>query len=271
MPVVVMGNERGHDTVTRIKHNFGAARPEGYRKAVRLMDMADQFGLPVISFVDTAGAYPGIGAEERGQGEAIARSIERCLTLGQPMVATITGEGGSGGALAIAAANKVLMLEHATSIRWPSPTKTRHTSIVFRDNDRAPPPSRPEGDEDHRPGPDRLFHHRRDHRGAGRLALRRRPAKPSSPRSATPSRPSCKAWPASPRRPARTARRPLLLRHRPRQDGLKRTHQDFSLWEKSWAAASRYCSAFSAAPSSSTLSGVVLQLHMKRTLPSRKR
>ncbi len=133
-PVVVLGNERGHDTVTRIKHNFGAARPEGYRKAVRLMDMADQFGLPVISFIDTAGAYPGIGAEERGQAEAIARSIERCLTLGQPMVATITGEGGSGGALAIAAANKVLMLEHAIySVAEPGAS----ASIVFRDNDRA--------------------------------------------------------------------------------------------------------------------------------------
>jgi acetyl-CoA carboxylase carboxyl transferase subunit alpha len=133
-PVVVMGNERGHDTVTRIKHNFGAARPEAYRKAVRLMDMADQFSLPVITFVDTAGAYPGIGAEERGQAEAIARSVERCLTLGVPMVATITGEGGSGGALAIAAANKVLMLEHSIySVAEPGAS----ASIVFRDSDRA--------------------------------------------------------------------------------------------------------------------------------------
>jgi acetyl-CoA carboxylase carboxyl transferase subunit alpha len=133
-PVVVMGNERGHDTVTRIKHNFGAARPEAYRKAVRLMDMADQFSLPVITFVDTAGAYPGIGAEERGQAEAIARSVERCLTLGTPMVATITGEGGSGGALAIAAANKVLMLEHSIySVAEPGAS----ASIVFRDSDRA--------------------------------------------------------------------------------------------------------------------------------------
>jgi acetyl-CoA carboxylase carboxyl transferase subunit alpha len=112
-PVLVIGQEKGHDTTTRIKHSFGSVRPEGYRKAVRLMDLAERYNLPVLSFVDTAGAYPGIGAEERGQGEAIARSIERCLTLPTPMIATIIGEGGSGGALAIASANKVLMLEHA--------------------------------------------------------------------------------------------------------------------------------------------------------------
>jgi len=112
-PVVVLGHEKGRTTQERLKHNFGMARPEGYRKAVRLMDLADKFGLPVVSFIDTAGAYPGIGAEERGQGEAIARSTERCLTLGVPMVAVIGGEGGSGGAIAIAAANKVLMLEHS--------------------------------------------------------------------------------------------------------------------------------------------------------------
>jgi acetyl-CoA carboxylase carboxyl transferase subunit alpha len=112
-PVLVIGQEKGHDTTTRIKHSFGSVRPEGYRKAVRLMDLAERYNLPVISFVDTAGAYPGIGAEERGQGEAIARSIERCLTLPTPMIATIIGEGGSGGALAIASASKVLMLEHA--------------------------------------------------------------------------------------------------------------------------------------------------------------
>jgi acetyl-CoA carboxylase carboxyl transferase subunit alpha len=134
IPVVAMGTERGHDTVTRIKHNFGAARPEAYRKAVRLMDMADQFGLPVVTFVDTSGAYPGIGAEERGQGEAIARAIERCLTLGVPMVATITGEGGSGGALALAAANKVMMLQHSIySVAEPGAS----ASIVFRDSTRA--------------------------------------------------------------------------------------------------------------------------------------
>jgi len=112
-PVLVIGQEKGHDTTTRIKHSFGSVRPEGYRKAVRLMDLAERYNLPVLSFVDTAGAYPGIASEERGQGEAIARSIERCLTLGTPMIATVIGEGGSGGALAIAAASKVLMLEHA--------------------------------------------------------------------------------------------------------------------------------------------------------------
>src|ERR671912_1271416 len=111
--VCVMGQEKGHNTETRIRHNFGMARPEGYRKAVRLMEMADRFGLPVISFVDTAGAYPGIEAEERGQAEAIARSTQACLSLGTPFVATIIGEGGSGGAVAIAAANRVYMLEHA--------------------------------------------------------------------------------------------------------------------------------------------------------------
>ncbi len=113
LPVMVIGQEKGHDTTTRIKHNFGAARPEGYRKAVRLMDLAEQFGLPVLSFIDTGGAYPGIGSEERGVAEAIARGTERCLTLGTPMIATITGEGMSGGAIGIAAANRVLMLEHS--------------------------------------------------------------------------------------------------------------------------------------------------------------
>ncbi|HEY1929651.1 MAG TPA: acetyl-CoA carboxylase carboxyltransferase subunit alpha [Caulobacteraceae bacterium] len=112
-PVLVIGHEKGHDIATRTKHNFGAARPEGYRKAIRLMDMAERFGLPVISLVDTGGAYPGIGSEERGVAEAIARSTERCLTLGVPMIAVITGEGMSGGAIGIAAANRVLILEHA--------------------------------------------------------------------------------------------------------------------------------------------------------------
>ena len=135
MPVVVIGHEKGHDTTTREKHNFGMARPEGYRKAIRLMDMAEQFNLPVLSFVDTAGAYPGVGGEERGQGEAIARSTERCLTLATPMVATITGEGGSGGALAIAAANKVLILEHAIySVASPEAA----ARIVVRDAVQAP-------------------------------------------------------------------------------------------------------------------------------------
>lgn len=140
-PCVVLGHEKGRTTQERLKHNFGMARPEGYRKAVRLMDLADRFSLPVISFVDTAGAYPGIGAEERGQGEAIARSTERCLTLGVPMVAVITGEGGSGGAIAIAAANKVLMLEHSIySVISPEGA----ASILYK---------KKEGDE---PKPDRV-------------------------------------------------------------------------------------------------------------------
>jgi acetyl-CoA carboxylase carboxyl transferase subunit alpha len=132
--VVVMGHEKGHDTTTRLKHNFGMARPEGYRKAVRLMDMAEQFGLPVLTFVDTAGAYPGVGAEERGQAEAIARSTERCLTLGVPSIATVTGEGGSGGAIALAAANRVLILEHSIySVISPEGA----ASILWRDGSRA--------------------------------------------------------------------------------------------------------------------------------------
>lgn len=133
-PVVIMGHEKGHDTQTRITHNFGMARPEGYRKAVRLMDMAEQFGLPVLTFVDTAGAYPGIGAEERGQAEAIARSTERGLTLGVPSIATVTGEGGSGGAIAIAAASRVLMLEHSIySVISPEGA----AGILWRDGKRA--------------------------------------------------------------------------------------------------------------------------------------
>ena len=112
-PIVVMGHEKGRDTATRVKHNFGDARPEGYRKAVRLMELAERFGLPVVSFIDTAGAYPGVASEERGVAEAIARSTEKCLMLGVPNVAIITGEGGSGGAIAIAGANRVLILEHA--------------------------------------------------------------------------------------------------------------------------------------------------------------
>ena len=112
-PVVVIGNEKGRDTVTRVKHNFGYARPEGYRKAIRLMEMAERFNLPVISFVDTPAAYPGVASEERGVAEAIARSTEKSLMLGVPMVAVITGEGGSGGALGIACGSRVLILEHA--------------------------------------------------------------------------------------------------------------------------------------------------------------
>ncbi|QQQ18973.1 acetyl-CoA carboxylase carboxyltransferase subunit alpha [Brevundimonas vitis] len=141
-PVVVMGHEKGHDTATRLTHNFGMARPEGYRKAVRLMDLAERFGLPVLSFVDTAGAYPGLGAEERGQAEAIARSTERCLTLGVPSIAIVTGEGGSGGAIAIAAAGRVLMLEHsiysvispegAAGILWRDGARARDAAMAMR-------------------------------------------------------------------------------------------------------------------------------------------
>jgi len=132
--VVIMGHEKGHDTNTRLRHNFGMARPEGYRKAVRLMDMAEQYGLPVVTIVDTAGAYPGIGAEERGQAEAIARSTERGLTLKSPSVAVVTGEGGSGGAIALAAANRVLILEHSIySVISPEGA----ASILWRDGSRA--------------------------------------------------------------------------------------------------------------------------------------
>jgi acetyl-CoA carboxylase carboxyl transferase subunit alpha len=112
-PVMVMGHEKGRDTVSRVKHNFGYARPEGYRKAVRLFEMAERFKLPVISFVDTTAAYPGVASEERGVAEAIARSTEKALLLGVPMVAVVTGEGGSGGALGIACGSRVLILEHA--------------------------------------------------------------------------------------------------------------------------------------------------------------
>lgn len=111
--VMIMGHERGHDTESRLKHNFGMARPEGYRKTQRLMKMAQQFNLPIITLVDTAGAYPGMGAEERGQAEAIARSIETCLNVGVPIISVIIGEGGSGGAIAIATADRIYMLEHS--------------------------------------------------------------------------------------------------------------------------------------------------------------
>jgi acetyl-CoA carboxylase carboxyl transferase subunit alpha len=113
LPVVIMGHEKGHDTVTRVKHNFGYARPEGYRKAIRLMELAERFNLPVISLADSAGAYPGVASEERGVAEAIARSTEKCLMLKTPNVAVITGEGMSGGAIGIAATSRVLILEHA--------------------------------------------------------------------------------------------------------------------------------------------------------------
>ncbi|MEM1150746.1 MAG: acetyl-CoA carboxylase carboxyltransferase subunit alpha [Pseudomonadota bacterium] len=133
--VVVLGHEKGHNTESRIRHNFGMAHPEGYRKAVRLMDLAEKFNLPVVSFVDTAGAYPGKAGEERGQAEAIARSTQRCLTLSVPMVSLIIGEGGSGGAIAIASANQVLIMEHAIySVISPEGC----ASILYRDAEKAP-------------------------------------------------------------------------------------------------------------------------------------
>jgi acetyl-CoA carboxylase carboxyl transferase subunit alpha len=132
--VCVIGHEKGSDTESRLKHNFGMARPEGYRKAARLMRMADHFDIPVVALIDTAGAYPGIGAEERGQAEAIARSTEACLEIGVPNVAAIIGEGGSGGAIAIATANRVLMLEHAIySVISPEGA----ASILWRDTSKA--------------------------------------------------------------------------------------------------------------------------------------
>lgn len=142
MPVMIIGQEKGADTAARLKHNFGMARPEGYRKAVRLMEMADRFSLPIISFVDTAGAYPGIGAEERGQAEAIARSTEWCLKVGVPLISVIIGEGGSGGAVALATANRVLMLEHAiysvispegaSSILWRDPARAKDAATAMK-------------------------------------------------------------------------------------------------------------------------------------------
>ena len=140
--VMVIGQEKGHDTETRIKHNFGMAKPEGYRKAQRLMHLAERFNLPVITLVDTAGAYPGVGAEERGQAEAIARSIDTCLGLHVPLISVIIGEGGSGGAVALAAANRVLMLEHSVysvispegcaSILWRSPEQSKEAAEALK-------------------------------------------------------------------------------------------------------------------------------------------
>jgi acetyl-CoA carboxylase carboxyl transferase subunit alpha len=133
--VMIIGHEKGDDTASRLKHNFGMAKPEGYRKAIRLMQLADRFGLPVVTLVDTPGAFPGVQAEERGQAEAIARSTEQCLALRVPLVAAVVGEGGSGGAVAIAAANRVLMFEHAVySVISPEGC----ASILWRTADRAP-------------------------------------------------------------------------------------------------------------------------------------
>ncbi|MEQ8165240.1 MAG: acetyl-CoA carboxylase carboxyltransferase subunit alpha [Alphaproteobacteria bacterium] len=140
--VVVIGTEKGHNTQARVEHNFGMARPEGYRKSQRLMRLADRFGLPIITFVDTPGAYPGVGAEERGQAEAIAKSIEVCLGVRVPLVSVIIGEGGSGGAIALAAANTVVMMEHAiysvispegcASILWRSSEKAEEAAVAMR-------------------------------------------------------------------------------------------------------------------------------------------
>jgi len=141
-PVVVIGHEKGNDTKSRIERNFGMARPEGYRKAIRLMELADKFGLPVITLVDTPGAYPGKGAEERGQSEAIARSTEKCLQIGVPLISVVIGEGGSGGAVAFATANRVMMLEHSiysvispegcASILWKDAEKMREAAEALR-------------------------------------------------------------------------------------------------------------------------------------------
>ncbi len=142
LPVMVIGQEKGGDTKSRIERNFGMARPEGYRKAIRLMDLADRFRLPVITLIDTPGAYPGKGAEERGQAEAIARSTQKCLQLGVPLIAVVIGEGGSGGAVAFATANRVLMLEHSiysvitpegcASILWKDAERTREAANALR-------------------------------------------------------------------------------------------------------------------------------------------
>src|SRR5690606_39091862 len=141
-PVVVIGHEKGNDTKSRIERNFGMARPEGYRKAIRLMDLADRFSLPVITLVDTPGAYPGKGAEERGQAEAIARSTEKCLQIGVPLVSVVIGEGGSGGAVAFATANRIAMLEHSiysvispegcASILWKDAERMRDAAEALR-------------------------------------------------------------------------------------------------------------------------------------------
>ena len=141
-PIVIMGHEKGDDTKSRIQHNFGMARPEGYRKAVRLMDLADKFNLPVITFIDTPGAYPGKGAEERGQAEAIASSIAKCMQIRVPLISIIIGEGGSGGAVALASSNKIIMLEHSiysvispegcASILWKNSDKMKEAAEALK-------------------------------------------------------------------------------------------------------------------------------------------
>ncbi len=162
-PIVVLGHEKGSDTHTRVKHHFGSAKPEGYRKAVRLMSMAERFDIPVLSLVDTAGAYPGIASEERGVAEAIARSTDRCLSLGVPMVTVVIGEGGSGGAIGIAAANTVLMLGHSiytvispegcASILWKDSKRAQDAAAAMRNH--RPGSAVAQGDRRHHPRADR--------------------------------------------------------------------------------------------------------------------
>ena len=205
--ICVIGHEKGSSTESRLKHNFGMARPEGYRKAVRLMEMADRFDIPVLALIDTAGAYPGIDAEERGQAEAIARSTDACLNLGVPNVAVILGEGGSGGAVAIATANRVLMLEHAiysvispegaASILWRDTTKAQDAATNMKIT-----ASRPHGVRHHRRHrhradrrrPSRSGRRHRGHRRGGGQALspnsRGSTAKPCGGSAATSSWPS---------------------------------------------------------------------------------
>ena len=167
---MVIGTEKGTDTESRVAHNFGMARPEGYRKARRLIELAGRFGLPVLTFVDTSGAFPGIDAEARGQAEAIARSIEACLDAPVPLIATIIGEGGSGGAIALAAGDAVLMLEHAIySVISPEGC----AAILWKDAAQAAGSRR--GAEAHRRGPQAAeADRRRDRRAAGRRAPRSR-------------------------------------------------------------------------------------------------
>ena len=198
--VAVIGQEKGFDTATRLKHNFGMVKPEGYRKAVRIMELADRFGLPVLSFVDTAGAFPGIEAEERGQAEAIARATEAALAQGTPNVATVIGEGGSGGALGIAACNVVLMLEHSI---YTVASPEASASILWRDSQ--PGARRGDEHEDHGAGFAEIRHHRRNRPGAGRRrAPRSRSDDQGRRRRHTPAplcaMPTCRPTPCAPAR-----------------------------------------------------------------------
>ena len=198
--VAFIGQEKGNDTKTRLQHNFGLAMPEGYRKAVRIFELADRFGLPVLSFCDTSGAYPGVSAEERGQAEAIARSIEAGLSLKAPFIATIIGEGMSGGAIAIAAANRVYMLEHsiysvispegASSILWRSADKAQEAAT--RAQDHGPGSAAAETDRRHRAGAGR----RRPSRAAGGHRCRGRPDRPRPGRNGRHERRATAAGPA---------------------------------------------------------------------------